>query len=202
MANQKLLYLPSSNKGKLQEYRGAAAACDIEIQVLPGFDRFPPCEEDGATFEENARKKAVYYSQFATGVVFADDSGISVEALGGAPGVISARFAGPDATEADNNAKLLRELARYPGDSRSAQYICWIALAQSQRVLGMFGGSASGFIEDCPRGSGGFGYDPYFFYPPLGKTFAELTPDEKFQVSHRGKAFRKLLDFLARHGPE
>jgi len=140
--------------------------------------------------------------------VFADDSGISVEALGGAPGVRSARFAAPDADDTQNNLKLLEELRRVeaaselsgqlrtPAPSRAAHYICVIALAQRGLILNTVEGRADGLIVDEPRGAGGFGYDPYFFYPPLGKTFAELTPQEKFAVSHRGAAFRRLLDFL------
>ncbi len=196
MSSPRLLYLASSNKGKLREFRQAASACGIELQVVPGFDRLPPCQEDQSTFQGNARKKASYYSSLTTGLVFADDSGISVEALGGQPGIHSARFAGPDATDAQNDAKLLEELARCPGASRSAQYVCCIALAAQQQILGVFEGTVCGVIVDTPKGSNGFGYDPYFFYPPLGKTFAELTPEEKFAVSHRGNAFRKLLEFL------
>jgi XTP/dITP diphosphohydrolase len=197
MTNLRILYLASSNRGKLLEFRQAAAPCGFEVRVLPGMDRIPPCVEDGTTFEENARKKALYYSGTTRAMVFADDSGISVEALGGAPGIRSARFAGPNATDTENNARLLRELAQHPGARRSACYVCWIALAARQQILGVFEGEVAGAIVDTPKGLGGFGYDPYFYYPPLGKTFAELTSDEKFQVSHRGHAFRKLLSFLA-----
>ncbi len=191
------LYLASSNLGKRREFHLAAAPWGYEVRILPGFDRIPPCIEDGTTFEENARKKALYYSASTSAMVFADDSGIRVDALGGDPGVLSARFAGPHATDAENNMRLLHELARRPGASRSAQYVCVIALAARRQLLGVFEGMVAGVIMDLPRGSGGFGYDPYFYYPPAGKTFAELTPDEKFEVSHRGVAFRKLLNFLA-----
>lgn len=131
---------------------------------------------------------------------------MGVDALGGAPGVLSARYAGPTASDAANNEKLLEELRRRAVDLRgrrtskpgkfTARYVCVIALANRGTILTAVEGSADGIILDQPRGTGGFGYDPLFFYPPLGKTFAELSPEEKFTVSHRGEAFRKLLDFL------
>jgi len=199
------LYLASANPGKVRELRAAAQAHGILLEAVPGIQPLPPCVEDGPTFEANARKKARHYSTFTSGLVFADDSGISVEALGGAPGVRSARFAGPEADDAANNQKLLAELRHVEAASvaragvlpnRAAHYVCVIVLAQKGRVLTTVEGRADGTIIDTPRGSGGFGYDPYFFFPPLGKTFAEITPEEKFTVSHRGAAFRKLLDYL------
>ena len=128
--------------------------------------------------------------------MFSDDSGLCVDALGGAPGVFSARFAGPQASDEANNRKLLADLHSCPGPQRTAHYICVIALAQRGRVLAVTEGRVDGLILEAPRGSGGFGYDPLFFHPPLGKTFAELDPEEKFAVSHRGEAFRKLLNDL------
>ena len=222
------LYLASSNPGKLREFSAAASARGILVEPLPGFESLPACIEDGGTFEENARKKALHYSAHVSGPVFADDSGISVDLLAGAPGIFSARFAGPDATDDENNRKLLAELHRadeelrlaqtyvegsanpkacfegraaapapgYQAIRRSAHYVCLIAMAQAGRILYVAEGRADGIILDEPRGTGGFGYDPYFFYPPLGKTFAELKAEEKFEVSHRGKAFRQLLDRL------
>lgn len=192
------LYLASANPGKLREFRDAARARGVAVQAVPRFRKLPPCLEDGTSFEENARKKALHYSRFTEGLVFADDSGLSVEALGGAPGVYSARFSGPHATDATNNAKLLSELERVRATDRSAHYACVIALARRGRILTVVEGRADGRIIDTPRGSGGFGYDPYFLYPRLAKTFAELSPEEKFAVSHRGEAFRKLLEFLER----
>lgn len=191
------LYLASGNAGKLREFHDAARARGIVVETLPRFGELPSCAEDGASFAEIARKKALHYSKFTEGLVFADDSGICVDALGGSPGVFSARFSGPDATDFANNAKLLEELARAGARDRSAHYTCVIALAQDGKTLGVFEGRVHGLIIHTPRGTGGFGYDPYFFYAPLGKTFAELTPEEKFTVSHRGEAFRKLLDFLS-----
>lgn len=203
------LFLASANPGKLREFRAAAAARGIALESVPGIQNLPDCVEDGATFEENARQKALHYSRYVNGPVFADDSGLCVDALGGAPGIHSARFAGPDADDAANNQKLLEELRRVDAAGsgrqsqasgaagRAAHYICVIALAERGRILTITEGRADGFIIDGPRGTGGFGYDPFFFFPPLGKTFAELSPEEKFAVSHRGEAFRKLLDYLS-----
>ncbi len=191
------LYLASSNPGKLREFGAAALARGIRVEPLPGFKSLPACIEDGSSFEENARKKALHYSAFVSGAVFADDSGISVDALGGAPGIYSARFAGPDATDSQNNRKLLEELREADSRStRAAHYVCVIALAQGGRILGVTEGRADGVVLDEPRGTEGFGYDPYFFYAPLGMTFAELQPDDKYAVSHRGKAFRQLLELI------
>ena len=209
------LYLASANPGKLREFSAAALDRGILVEPLPRIESLPACIEDGRTFEENARKKALHFSAYVSGTVFADDSGICVDALGGAPGVFSARFAGPGATDAENNRKLLEELRRadeelrlaetmiegrseaeYKSIRRAAHYVCVIALAQSGRILCVTEGRADGVILDEPRGTGGFGYDPYFFYPPLGRTFAELKAEEKFAVSHRGQAFRKLLDLV------
>jgi XTP/dITP diphosphohydrolase len=128
--------------------------------------------------------------------VFADDSGIAVDALGGAPGVHSARWAGPQRDDLANNDKLLQELSGVRAEERTAHYVCVIALARAGRILTIVEGRADGIILERPRGQGGFGYDPLFFYAPLSKTFAELAPEEKFAVSHRGSAFRKLLQFL------
>ncbi len=196
MNSSRLLYLASTNNGKLREYAAAALDFGIDVQPLPGMNQIAPCVEDGESFEENARKKALHYSALTDEMVFADDSGISLDALGGAPGVRSARFAGVEASDEENNRKLLEEIARIPGTERTARYICVIALAQHRKILTVVEGRVEGVILDEPRGSNGFGYDPYFYYPPFKKTFAELTPEKKFTVSHRGEAFRKLLAFL------
>jgi XTP/dITP diphosphohydrolase len=202
------LYLASANPGKVREFQEAAARRGIMVEPVPGFKDLPACIEDGATFEENARKKALHYGAYVEGLVFADDSGICVDALGGGPGIHSARFAGPAADDEENNRKLLADLRRagafndHPergpdSMNRAAHYACVIALAKRGSVIMVVEGRADGVIIDTPRGSGGFGYDPYFFFPPLERTFAELTPEEKFAVSHRGEAFRKLLGRLA-----
>jgi XTP/dITP diphosphohydrolase len=211
----KLLFLASTNPGKLREFRLAAAEGGVTVQPLPAMSDLPPCIEDGLTFEANARKKALYYARHTPGLVFADDSGISVDALGGAPGVHSARFSGPDANDDSNNQKLLAKLRKHSEEANpvvgqptsgsqpdtrsfSAHYDCIIALAQDGQILSVVEGRCDGLIIDTPRGNGGFGYDPYFLYPPLNRTFAELSAEDKFRVSHRGIAFRKLLQWLER----
>lgn len=205
LAAIRTLYVATTNPGKLREFAGAAASHGVSVLALPNLQRIPACEEDGSTFEENARKKALHFAAYAPGPVFADDSGICVDMLGGAPGVYSARFAGEGATDAQNNTKLLEEVRRaeiergragQDNPVRSAHYVCAIALASKDELVARVEGRVSGILALEPRGTGGFGYDPYFYYPPLGKTFAELLPDEKFQVSHRGRAFRKLLDAI------
>ena len=194
------LSLASSNPGKLGEFRALAQAAEptvpVELELLPGFDSLPSCEENAPTFAENALAKVLHYSQLHLGFVFADDSGLVVPALGGAPGVHSARYAGPSATSAERIAKLLGELRGKTGSHRVAHFVCAIALAKEGRAAAVVTERVDGEIVDSPRGSGGFGYDPVFYYPPLKKTFAELSADEKNQHSHRAKAFRKLLATL------
>jgi XTP/dITP diphosphohydrolase len=196
------LYLASANLGKLREFREGARPAGLGVEAVHGIASLPVCVEDAATFEENARKKALHYSAYQEGLVFADDSGICAVALGGQPGVRSARFAGPQATDAANNAKLLEEMRRTGSHDWSAHYVCVIVLAERGQVLNVTEGRADGILLPNPRGSGGFGYDPYFFYPPMNKTFAELPSDAKFAVSHRGKAFRKLLHYLQAWPPK
>ena len=182
------LYCATSNPGKLREFRLAAG---WEIVPLVGI---PPCEETGETFEENAIQKAAYYSRYAAGLLFAEDSGLEVRALGGAPGVRSARFAGEGASDEENNRLLMEKLRGVR--ERSARYCCAIALAERGRVLQTFRGEVAGEIVDEPRGSNGFGYDPYFLYEPFGLTFAEIAPERKVAVSHRGRAVRQMLDWF------
>jgi XTP/dITP diphosphohydrolase len=201
------LFLASSNPGKLGEYRALAQtsapgatniveAC-VGIELLPGFDSLPPFEEDAPTFAENALGKVLHSSRLAEGLVFADDSGLVVPALGGAPGVHSARYAGPNATDAERVAKLLGELRRKAGAERAAYFVCAIALAEKGRAIAIVTARVDGEILESPQGVGGFGYDPVFYFPALKKTFAELLSEEKNLYSHRGKAFRKLLSGLS-----
>jgi len=194
--------LATSSSGKIRDFAGAARQRQVEIATFPGFAGIPPVIEDGATFQENARKKAEYYSGRAPGeLVLADDSGLEVDALGGAPGVRSARFAAPqehgNSSDAANNIRLLHEMAKVPDAERTARFVCTIAAAQDGALLESFRGEAEGKILRVPRGSGGFGYDPLFLLPKLNKTFAELSPEEKASVSHRGAAFRQFLDWLS-----
>jgi len=195
------LLVATSNRGKLRDFAAAAASCGVKIAPVPNIESLPSVVEDAPTFETNAQKKAEFYSQYANGeYVLADDSGLEVDALNGAPGIYSARFAAspnhPNATDAENNAKLLRELASVPDEQRQARFVCTIAVARDGEMVATFRGTAAGVILRKPRGSGGFGYDPLFYFPALDKTFAELTAEEKATVSHRGQAFRKLLQWI------
>ena len=190
------LLLASSNPGKLREYQVLAEGSAVELALLPGFDRLPRFDESAPTLAENALGKALHYSRFAELPVIADDSGLVVPALGGAPGVHSARYGGPQASDADRIQKLLAELRSKGVTERCARFVCVLALALQGQVLAVFSDLVTGELLEAPRGSEGFGYDPIFFFPTLGRSFAELTREEKNQHSHRGKAFRKLLAFL------
>ncbi len=192
------LFAASSNPGKLREYRALAepAGAAVELAFLPNFDSLPEFEEIWPTFAENAAGKALHYGRFAEGIVIADDSGLVVPVLGGAPGVLSARYAGPGASDADRFRKLLGEMRGKSGEDRRARFVCVVAVVESGKMRGLFSAAAEGVLLDEPRGEGGFGYDPIFFFPALGKTFAETSREEKNVHSHRGKAFHKALDFL------
>jgi XTP/dITP diphosphohydrolase len=194
-----LVYLCSSNTGKLKELSLAAQGSGLEVLPLPGLRDIPPPEETGVTFEENASEKAVYYSQFTSEVVVADDSGLEVDALNGAPGVFSARFAGPEAHDDANNALLLKLL--HGQEKRTARFVCAVVAARRGECLFRGRGEVEGEILSAPQGVNGFGYDPLFLFPPLGRSFAELTAEEKLGVSHRGKAMAALLSFLKRYSP-
>jgi len=195
--------IATSKPGKLRDFAGAATPLGITIESLPNFESIPTAVEDGLTFEANARKKAEYYSAFAQGeIVLADDSGLEVDSLGGAPGVHSARYAadqphlvGNNTDDQANNVRLIRELRKIPPQNRNARFVCVIAAARDGQTLNTFRGQAEGTLLDSPRGSNGFGYDPLFYFPSIQKTFAELTPEEKAQYSHRGAAFRLFLDW-------
>jgi XTP/dITP diphosphohydrolase len=184
------LLCATGNAGKLREFRMAAGEAAFEIDLLPNYRLIAPAVEDGSTFEENAIKKALHYSPYAQGLLFADDSGLEVEALGGAPGVYSARFSGAEATDESNNRLLLEKLRGV--SNRGARFVCAIALAEGDRVLGVWRGSVAGEILDEPRGAGGFGYDPLFYCPAFGCTFGEATAAQKLSLSHRGQAFRAM----------
>ena len=188
------LYCATGNAGKLREFRMAADPTRVEIELLPDYKRLPVAVEDGATFEENAIKKARHYGPHVPGLLFADDSGLEVDALGGAPGVYSARFSGPHATDESNNRLLLERL--HGAANRAARFVCAIALVEGERLVGVYHGAVEGAILDEPRGSGGFGYDPLFYCPAFGCTFAEATAEQKFSLSHRGQALRAMLTGL------
>jgi XTP/dITP diphosphohydrolase len=214
------LYLASSNPGKLDEFRALAdwtrraaqsattgpsvesSPPEIEFALVPGFAAMPEFEENAPTFAENALGKALHYSQFwaeqagnlpENTFVFADDSGLIVPELGGEPGVKSARYAGTNATSEQRNAKLLSAVDGKTGDERAAHFVCVIALVGGRGAEAIVSARADGTILDSPVGSGGFGYDPVFYFTELKKSFAELSREEKNQHSHRGKAFRQIL---------
>jgi XTP/dITP diphosphohydrolase len=174
-----------------------ASSFPVELALLPDFDAIPEFEENAPTFAENAAGKALYYSRQRYGLVFADDSGLVVPALGGAPGVHSARYAGPDATNSQRIEKLLSEMRDKTGAERAAYFVCAIALAGCGRAKAIVTERVDGEIMEEPRGAGGFGYDPVFYFPALQKTFAEISAEEKNLLSHRGKAFRRLLAALS-----
>jgi XTP/dITP diphosphohydrolase len=201
------LYAATTSQGKLRDFRTAAAAHSLSIEPLPTLEKIPAPEEDGLTFAENATLKAVYYSRFAPGeLVLADDSGLEVDALNGAPGVRSARFAAdsglidsPDAndnTDVWNNMLLLQRLAGIPATQRTARYRCVLAAARDGQLLHTAEGAVEGTILDAPRGTGGFGYDPLFYLPALDRSMAELDLETKHTLSHRGRAIEALLPML------
>jgi XTP/dITP diphosphohydrolase len=185
-----IVYCATSNPGKLREFQ--LAAPDFDVRPLP--QRVEPPAETGDTFEHNAIEKALYYGRLVDGYLFADDSGLEVDALGGEPGVRSARYAGPGATDADNNALLLERM-RGVAD-RAARFVCVIALVKDGRLVRTFRGSVDGRILDAPRGEGGFGYDPLFYHEPSGCTFGEAPIGAKMLVSHRAQALNAMFAFL------
>jgi XTP/dITP diphosphohydrolase len=185
-----IIYCATSNPGKLREFQLAAA--DFDIRALTAKPEAP--EETGSTFEENAVLKAVYYSRFAEGPLFADDSGLEVDALGGAPGVHSARYAGPGASDAENNALLLERMKH--ASNRAGRFVCVIALADQGKLIRSFRGAVEGRILDAARGTGGFGYDPLFYHEPFGCTFGEASIENKMRVSHRAQALDALFGYL------
>jgi XTP/dITP diphosphohydrolase len=190
------LLVATTNPNKVHEIRGILADIDVE---LVGLDAFPPVaepEETGATFGENARAKAVYYSTQLGVVAVAEDSGFVVDALDGEPGIHSARYGGPAATYPDKFAMIYGKLRERGALDSPARFVCALAVARGERILFEAKGTVEGRVAEEPRGAHGFGYDPIFFYPPAGRTLAELPDGEKAAVSHRGKAFRQLRGFL------
>jgi XTP/dITP diphosphohydrolase len=202
------LYVATTSAGKLRDFRTAAAAFSIAIEPLPGLNTIAAPAEDGASFAANAAIKALYYSRFAPGeLVLADDSGLEVDALNGAPGVRSARFAAdagivdsPDAddnTDLWNNMLLLKRLANIPAPQRTARYRCVLVAARDGALIQQTEGAVEGTIREAPRGTGGFGYDPLFHLPELDQTMAEIDLETKLGLSHRGRALAAMLPLLA-----
>ncbi len=205
------IYAATTNEGKLREFSECAGEQGVEVLALPGIETMPEPVEDAATFMGNAELKAVAYSRLAAGLmVFADDSGLEVEALGGQPGVRSARFAddlgfevGQGSKDERNNRAVLSLLRDLPQaleadggltlDNRGARFVCALVLAKDGEVVLRAEGEVEGVVLEEAKGTDGFGYDPLFLVPGMGKTLAEMSPEEKWRVSHRGNAFRELL---------
>jgi len=185
----------TTNRGKVREIQEILAGGPLELVTLADWPDLGPPEETGRTFEQNARAKAVYYADATGQLTVAEDSGLEIDALGGQPGIESARWGGAEATYPQKFALIYAALrARGVLDSR-ARFVCALALAQNGKILFETRGTVEGWIAAEPKGEGGFGYDPIFFYPPLGRTLAEVD-HEKSAISHRGAAFRKLREFL------
>lgn len=206
MAAISILVIATRNKNKTREIRDLLKDFPIEVKALDDFGPIPEVVEDGETFDDNAYKKASLTARFLGLPALADDSGLVVDALDGRPGVHSARYAGEDATDADRCAKLLREMEG--ASDRKARFECVISIAVPTGPALTYEASCEGVITEEPRGENGFGYDPVFYHPPLEKTFAESTMEEKSRVSHRGKALREFLEefdkvmiWLERHMP-
>jgi XTP/dITP diphosphohydrolase len=197
--SETLLLLATTNPGKVREIRQALEGLPLRVlgleDVLPGLS----FRERGASFLENARAKSLFYSRKWKGLTLAEDSGLEIDALDGSPGVRSARFSSPRPTDDKNIRKVLRHLAGVPRKDRGAGFSCVMVLARDGRIIHEIHARVRGRIGLVPRGRNGFGYDPLFYYPPLRKTFAELRPEEKNKVSHRGRALRQLKKFLAVH---
>jgi XTP/dITP diphosphohydrolase len=190
------LLLATTNKGKARELRRGLGSAPVEVVTLDDLGISAEFPETGSTFAENARGKSLFYSLLTGLPTLADDSGLEIEALGGAPGVYSARFSGPGATDARNIRKVLRALEGVPESERAARFVCSMALSHDGRILKTTRGTVRGRIIFAPRGTSGFGYDPIFFYRPFGRTFGELSDEEKQSISHRGRALRLMIAFI------
>ena len=187
-----VLVIATRNKGKTAEIRSLLEGFPVEIRNLDDFGPIPEVEEDGETFDDNAYKKASFAAKVLGFPALADDSGLTVDALGGAPGVYSARYAGEDATDEDRWRKLLEEMKGK--NDRKAAFECVVSIAVPGGAALTYEARCEGVIAEKPSGENGFGYDPVFYYPPLKKTFAELTQEEKNRISHRGKALQEIRD--------
>jgi XTP/dITP diphosphohydrolase len=196
MVEKRRLLIASNNPGKAAEYRALLADAGWQVVTPRDVGLRLEVEEPGGDYAENATVKATAFAQASGLVALADDSGIEVDALDGAPGPLSARFGGEDASDEQRVALLLQRLAEVPSEKRSARFRCLIAVAQPEGKVSLFEGRCEGRVTDAPRGEGGFGYDPVFLLPERGLTMAELPPDEKNAVSHRGRAARQARDFL------
>ena len=198
MIREKLL-LATTNQGKVREIRDILEGLPLEILSLEEVLPETSCRERGRTFLENARAKSLYFSRKAGILTLAEDSGIEIDALGGHPGVRSARFSSPRPSDEKNNRKVLKLLSGVPRKERKASFVCTMVLSRNGKTVKEIRGEVRGLIVFEPKGGGGFGYDPLFYYPPLRKTFAELDLGTKNRVSHRGRALKKLKQYLWNH---
>jgi XTP/dITP diphosphohydrolase len=205
------IFIATSNPGKLRDFQGAARVLKVTVEPVPGFNSVPLAVESGETFEENARIKAEYYSRLLPDeLVLADDSGLAVHALQGAPGVHSARYAAKlrgdlshvNSDDEENNRAVIAQIMQLAQPQRGAKFVCVIAAAQNGNIVNTFAGEVEGQLLTEPRGKNGFGYDPLFYFPELGKTFAELTAEEKSRYSHRGKAFARFFEWYESRLPQ
>ncbi|MBI2094539.1 MAG: RdgB/HAM1 family non-canonical purine NTP pyrophosphatase [Candidatus Omnitrophica bacterium] len=199
-ASKKILVLGTKNKDKLRELKRLLKGAKLRALSPADFPGCPEAAETGRTFEANAKQKARAYSKFTGSLALADDSGLRVDALGGRPGVYSARFAGPGCTYEDNNRKLLRLLQKTPPSKRGAKFVCVVALYDAGKLVGVVRGECRGRIAQAPRGRNGFGYDPVFIPDGFSKTFAELPKTQKNKISHRGRAMRAARRLLLHSG--
>jgi XTP/dITP diphosphohydrolase len=193
------LLVATTNAGKLREIRDLLRDLDIDLLTLDAIPGAAAPDETGSSFEENARLKATYYGRHAPYVTVAEDSGLVIDALDGAPGIHSARYLGETATYQERFQRIFDELRRRPERPRTARFVCALAVADGQRVLYETTQTVEGEIAREIGGTEGFGYDPIFLYPPYGRTLAQVTREEKLKVAHRGRAFRALAEWLRAH---
>jgi len=198
----KKIIFATKNEGKVREISEMLQGAGVELISLNGIDHAPAIVEDGKTYRDNALKKARIISEFTGKAVLADDSGLEVSVLAGEPGIYSARYAGPEATDEENNRKLLSRLKDIPEEKRTAAFFCALVLYHPDGHFDLFEAKWKGRIIDEARGSNGFGYDPIFLAADFGKTAAELPAEIKNKISHRGQAFEKLKKYLLNHMEE
>lgn len=194
---RRTLLVATTNPNKVKEIRRVLDGLDVEVITLAGWPDVVAPEETGRTFEDNARLKASYYASTTGQLTVAEDSGLEIDALGGIPGVESARYAGEETPYPEKFGRLYAALDRTGSRDSMARFVCALALASPEAILFEARGTVEGRVARKPAGDGGFGYDPFFFYPPYGRTLGEVSPEEKLAVSHRGKAFRALREFLS-----
>jgi XTP/dITP diphosphohydrolase len=198
---RRTLLVATTNPNKVKEIRRVLDGLDVDVLTLAGWPDLVAPAETGRTFDENARLKATYYASATGQLTVAEDSGLEIDALGGVPGVESARYAGEATAYPEKFARLYAALDRTGSRNSTARFVCALALASPEAILFEARGTVEGQVAREPAGDGGFGYDPFFFYPPYGRTLGEVSPEQKLAVSHRGKAFRQLREFLSTGRP-